>query len=130
MQSGLGALALPGKPLAGRWAEAEMPRGQGEKLALEQLRLALRNLKPNCWLMPIFAAILCLMFAQWINPIVLVVWFTLVSVGGGYLGIVVYAFLRKHPPPSEQKKWATHSTIGYFIFATSWSSMGLLLWRQ
>jgi two-component system cell cycle sensor histidine kinase PleC len=129
MQSGLGALALPGKPLAGRWAEAEMPRGQGDKLALEQLRLALRNLKPNCWLMPIFAAILCLMFAQWINPIVLVVWFTLVSVGGGYLGIVVYAFLRKHPPPSEQKKWATHSTIGYFIFATSWSSMGLLLWR-
>jgi two-component system cell cycle sensor histidine kinase PleC len=80
--------------------------------------------------MPIFAAILCLMFARWISPTVLVFWFALVAVGGAYLGLVVYAFLRRAPPPSEQKKWSSHATVGYFLFATSWSSMGILLWRQ
>ena len=44
-------------------AKAQPP---GRKLALDQLRFALRNLKPNCWLMPIFAAIMAVMFARWI----------------------------------------------------------------
>ena len=34
-------------------AKQLIPAQQEEKLALEQLRLALRNLRPNCWLMPI-----------------------------------------------------------------------------
>ena len=31
---------------------------QGARLALEQLGLALRNLRPNSWLMPLLAAIM------------------------------------------------------------------------
>ena len=112
------------------WAEAQSRCEQEDKLALEQLRLALRSLKPNCWMMPIFAAILCLMFAHWINRAVLIFWFTLVAVGGAYLGVVVYSFLRKGPPPSEQKKWLAHAAVGYSLFATSWSSMGFLLWSN
>ena len=103
-------------------------REREEKLELEQLRLALRSLKPNCWLMPIFAAILCLMFSHWISPVVLVFWFVLVSVGGTYLGVVAYTFPREELSSSDQKKWAAHATVGYSIFATSWSSMGLMLW--
>ena len=33
-----------------------------QKLALDQLRLALHNLKPNTWVMPSFAAIICVIF--------------------------------------------------------------------
>jgi hypothetical protein len=102
---------------AERRSEPSARREQDDKLALEQLRLALRSLKPNCWLMPVFAGILCLMFARWISPAVLIFWFTLVAVGGAYLGVVVYGFLRKEPPPSEQKKWAAHAMVGYFLFA-------------
>ena len=101
---------------------------QQDKLALEQLRLALRSLKPNCWLMPIFAAILCMMFANWISPGVLIFWFLLVAVGGAYLGVVAYAFLRKQPPPSEQKEMRDQPCHGsVFLFAASWSSMGILV---
>ena len=37
------------------------------KLALDQLDLALRNLRPNAWLMPVLAAVICVMFRQWID---------------------------------------------------------------
>ena len=116
--------------MAERKTEEHQQLEREEKLELEQLRLALRSLKPNCWLMPVFAAILCLMFARWISPAVLAFWFALVLVGGIYLGVVVYAFLRSESAPSEQKKWTVHATVGYFIFAMSWSSMGFLLWCQ
>ena len=59
-------------------AEAEADPAAAEKqsnLALAQLGLALRNLKPNCWLMPIMSAIVCVMFARWVSTPALVVWF-------------------------------------------------------
>ncbi len=115
--------------MAERKAESIARREQEEKLALEQLRLALRNLKPNCWLMPIFAAVVCLIFARWVSPVVLIFWFLLVTVGGAYLGVVAHAFLRKEPPPAEQRKWAAHAITGYLLFAASWSSLALVLWR-
>ncbi|HEX3431181.1 MAG TPA: HAMP domain-containing sensor histidine kinase [Rhizomicrobium sp.] len=105
-------------------------RRQDDKLALEQLRLVLRNLKPNCWLMPAFAAVICLIFSRWISPAVLVFWFALVAVGGAYLGVVVYAFQRKQREPWEERRWARRAAIGYLLFATSWSSIGFLFWRH
>ncbi|MGH6878405.1 MAG: sensor histidine kinase, partial [Rhizomicrobium sp.] len=110
--------------------ESGRRRAQDDKLALEQLRLALRNLKPNCWMMPLLAAIICVMFARWINPAVLVFWFVMVAIGGAYLGVVVYDFDRRKPDPSDTRLWATHATTGYFLFAASWSSLGFLFWRH
>jgi two-component system cell cycle sensor histidine kinase PleC len=104
-------------------------RPEGEKLAFEQLRLALRNLKPICWLMPPCAAVVCLMFARWVAPAVLVSWLALVTLAGAYLGVVVYAFLRKAPEPADRSMWATHAMVGYFLFVSSWSSVGFLFWR-
>jgi hypothetical protein len=63
-----------------------------DKLALQQLRLALRNLRPNCWLMPILAGIICIMFTRWVSTPVLLSWFALVTVGGVYLGVVAFTF--------------------------------------
>jgi two-component system cell cycle sensor histidine kinase PleC len=116
--------------LAERRIDTGLRREQHEKLALEQLRLVLRNLKPNCWLMPIFAAVTCLMFARWIDPAVLVFWFGLVAIGGAYLGVVAYAFQWKEPPFSEQKKWVVHAVVGYALYASSWASLGFLLWHR
>ncbi|HEX4158663.1 MAG TPA: ATP-binding protein [Rhizomicrobium sp.] len=115
--------------MAERRTEAGAQREQEEKLAHEQLRLALRSLKPNCWLMPILAGVVCLIFARWVSTAVLISWFVLVTVGGSYLGVVAYAFLREEPPPSEYKKWAAHAITGYFIFAMAWSSLAFVLWR-
>jgi two-component system, cell cycle sensor histidine kinase PleC len=109
--------------------EAGGMRPEGEKLAFEQLRLALRNLKPICWLMPPCAAVVCVMFARWVDPAVLVSWLALVTLTSAYLGVGVYAFLRNAPEPAERRMWATHATMGYFLFVGSWSSVGLLFWR-
>jgi two-component system cell cycle sensor histidine kinase PleC len=105
-------------------------KAQDEKLALEQLRLALRNLKPNCWLMPLLAVLICAMFWRWISPPVLVFWFALVAIGGAYLGVVVHAFPRRNPQPAQGRMWAMHAAVGYFLFAASWSSLGFLFWRH
>ncbi|HEY6578789.1 MAG TPA: histidine kinase dimerization/phospho-acceptor domain-containing protein, partial [Rhizomicrobium sp.] len=110
--------------------EKSSRRAQDEKLALEQLRLALRNLKPNCWMMPLLAAVICVMFTRWIGAGVLVFWFALVAIGGAYLGVVAYDFARRKPDPSNRRLWATHAAAGYFLFAASWSSLGFLFWRH
>src|SRR5437016_14653317 len=96
---------------------------QQKKLALEQLRLALKNLRPNCWLMPLLAAVTCVMFARWISVPMLVFWFSLVAVGGAYLGIVVYGFLAKEPNELPSRNWPAQAAVGYGLFAVSWGSL-------
>src|SRR5262249_25276813 len=103
---------------------------QEKKLAREQLRLALKNLKPNCWLMPLLAAIVCVMFSAWMSVAVLAFWFALVAVAGSYLGIVAFTFPGADSPRLEQRNWQMHAAIGYALFAASWSSLVFLFWRH
>jgi two-component system cell cycle sensor histidine kinase PleC len=98
------------------------------KLALDQLALALRNLGPNHILMPIFTAIICLMFRRWVDNDRLVVWFVLVSVSVIPLGIVTTLFWKYPPQPSQHRAWIIRATAAYFVFAAAWVSMGVLLW--
>jgi two-component system cell cycle sensor histidine kinase PleC len=114
--------------LAGSTGARCINSAQQEKLALEQLRLALRNLKPNCWLMPLLAAVTCVMFARWIPVPLLVFWFALVAVGGAYLGLVAYTFLANENP--APRNWLAHAAIGYALFALSWGSLAFLFWRH
>ena len=107
-----------------------MDGAQQKKLALEQLRLALKNLKPNCWLMPALAAVICVMFARWISVPVLVFWFVLVAVGGSYLGVVAYTFLASDKATLAPHNWPARAAIGYALFAASWSSLVFLFWRH
>jgi two-component system cell cycle sensor histidine kinase PleC len=102
---------------------------QEEKLALEQLRLALRNLRPNCWIMPILAAVMSVMFSRWVDRLLLGFWFGLVTVGGSYLGVVAYTFGRKAREVAQRRMWAAHASAAYLLFAGSWSSFGFLFWR-
>ncbi len=103
-------------------------RDRDSKLALDQLRMALHNLKPNCWLMPIMAAIACIMFARWVDHSTLVTWFAIVTLGGVPLGLVAFAYptqLQERLTPSQ---WVGAATVAYFLFTISWSSLGFLLW--
>jgi two-component system, cell cycle sensor histidine kinase PleC len=105
-------------------------RPPGGKLALDQLRLALRNLKPNCWLMPIFAAIMAVMFARWMPVPTLVRWWAIVSAGGLPLGIICHRFLKEEPGEiSGETRWVQTATASYFLFAVSWASFGFIFWR-
>ncbi|HEX3429640.1 MAG TPA: ATP-binding protein [Rhizomicrobium sp.] len=110
---------------------ATFPVGvQGDRLALEQLRLTLKNVKPNCWLMPLLAMVICVMFARWISVSVLVFWLALVILGGTYLGVVVYTFLGKGSDDLGERNWTVHAAVGYALFAMSWASLAFLFWRD
>jgi len=113
---------------AGGTGARRINSAQQQKLAQEQLRLALKNLRPNCWLMPLLAVVICVMFARWISMPVLVCWFALVAVGGSYLGVVVYTFLASKNPAS--RNWRVHAAVGYALFAASWGSQAFLFWRH
>jgi two-component system cell cycle sensor histidine kinase PleC len=105
-------------------------RPPGGKLALDQLRLVLRNLKPNCWMMPIFAVIMLVMFARWVPVRTLASWWALVAIDGIPLAVICHRFLKKKPDElPDENRWVQISAAAYFLFAVSWSSFGFIFWR-
>src|SRR5271155_1714992 len=98
-------------------------------LALEQLRLALGNLKPNVVAMPLFAAIMCVMFAKWVPLPLLALWFSFVVIGGMPLGIVAFQFSRRSLEDLRSWPWVPVAGLAYLLFTASWSSFGVMFWR-
>jgi two-component system cell cycle sensor histidine kinase PleC len=98
-------------------------------LALEQLRLALGNLKPNVVAMPLFAAIMCVMFAKWVAVPLLAVWFSFVVIGGIPLGIMAFQFPKRSLEELRSWPWVSVASLAYMLFTASWSSFGLMFWR-
>ena len=98
-------------------------------LALEQLRLALTNLKPNFVAMPLFAAIMCVMFSKWVAAPLLALWFSFVVIGGAPLGIVAFRFPRQSVEELRRWPWVTAAGLAYMLFTASWSSFGVMFWR-
>jgi two-component system cell cycle sensor histidine kinase PleC len=101
-----------------------------EKLALDQLRLALKNLAPNWWLMPVFGIIVCAMFAKWVNPATLVVWWLILAAGGAPLGYVAASYLRLPARAPVNRRWIGAASAAYFLFTLAWVSQGILFWVQ
>lgn len=109
-------------------AESVGAAARDHKLALDQLGLALGNLRPNAWIMPALAAVICLLFRQWIDTTRLVVWFTMVVVTGVPLGIVCNRFGELSPDTPEVATQVRLSALAYLVFTASWGSMGIFLW--
>ncbi len=98
------------------------------KLALEQLRLALRNMRPNYWSTPMFAAIICVMFAHWVALPRLLAWFALTFAAQFPLLAIARAFARREPPPERAHKWVTRAAAAMFVAAMAWSSFTIFFW--
>ncbi len=99
-----------------------------DRLAREQLRLALANLAPNAFVMPLFSAVICALFARWISLTDLLAWWSLVTLGGVPLGIVGAKFLSASPEAGDTRIWIRSATSSHLLFALCWSSMALFLW--
>jgi two-component system, cell cycle sensor histidine kinase PleC len=109
-------------------AEAPAHAG-GDWLPLEQLRLALQNMMPNVWMMPLFAAVICVVFAKWVALPLLIAWFAFVVVGGAPLGVMATMFPKRSPDALRRWPWVPAAGIAYFLFTISWSCFGVLFWR-
>ena len=95
------------------------------KLALDQLGLALRNLRPNAWMMPALAAVICVMFHQWLPAWQLALWFGIVATAGIPIAVVSHRFGARMP---EDGRPLLISAACYFLFTLAWSSLGFFLW--
>ena len=102
--------------------------GHGERLASEQLRLTLRNVRPNIVMMPLFAAIICAIFARWVPPADLATWFALAITGTLIQAGVSALFSKLDPPPAQIRNWLVLCTASFLAFALSWTSMSIYLW--
>src|SRR5262249_1179650 len=98
------------------------------KLILDQLTLALRNLRPNHYLMPVFAAIIGIMFSRWVPLHRPGIWFR-IGIGSVVpLGIVSRTFRHSDAGPSSAGLWVRRATAAYALFAAGWASMAIFLW--
>ena len=102
--------------------------GRNRKLAHDQLGLALRNLKPNVWLMPIFAAIICVMFRDWVPATRLYAWFASVALLGIPVGIICHRYGDTSRGSDDLARRIWLSAAVYLVFTFCWASMGWLLW--
>ncbi|HEY2070378.1 MAG TPA: histidine kinase dimerization/phospho-acceptor domain-containing protein, partial [Rhizomicrobium sp.] len=105
-------------------------KGSGDKLAMDQLRLSLRNMKPNHWVMPIFAAIICVMFSPWTSKPLLIGWWAAVTLAGIPPGILASRLLGKYADDNRAGYWLPRATIAYAGFAIVWAAQGFLFWRH
>jgi two-component system, cell cycle sensor histidine kinase PleC len=103
-------------------------RERAGKLRLDQLALALRNLGPNHFLMPVFAAIICLMYQRWVSVARLETWYALLIVSVIPIGLVSHRFRRRLPDAAQADMWIRRATLAYILFALGWGSMAVFLW--
>src|SRR5437660_5742636 len=88
-------------------------RAPDDKLRLEQLELALRNLKPHPYLMPLFGLVVCVIFSRWIPLRVVSVWLVALTLSHIPLAIVAQRFSQRTRMPSEVGKWVALVTGSY-----------------
>ena len=106
----------------------ERARERGAKLALDQTALALRSLALNHWIMPVFTAIVCVMFMRWIEPLRLAVWSAAVILGTVPLAVICGMFQRHKPDVDHWQRWVAAAAGSYFVFTAAWASLGFVLW--
>jgi two-component system cell cycle sensor histidine kinase PleC len=103
-------------------------RERADKLKLDQLALALRNLGPNHFLMPVFTAIICVMFYRWVPVARLETWFAVLTLSVIPIGLVSHRFRHNLPEASQARLWVMRATLAYLLFATAWAMMAVFLW--
>jgi len=101
---------------------------RGQKLVLDQLGLALRNLRPNAWMMPALGAVICVMFSHWIPLPRLAVWYGVVVLTVIPLGYVSRRFGHVKSAAQDPRQRLLICAAAYFLLTLGWSSLGWFLW--
>ena len=101
---------------------------QAARLTLDEMRLALGNTRPNKFMIPCLAALICVMFLHWEKPVTLAIWFGIVIIGLVPMQIVGHAFLKRQPDPDEMPVWRRRVIIANAFFTICWSTLAPLFW--
>jgi two-component system, cell cycle sensor histidine kinase PleC len=105
-------------------APSDMARESRIQLAL--LRGVAAQLRPNRLLIPLFAALVCGMFAQWLPFKVYSLWYALV------LLTLMPSLLQQIPAgeltPEQVRYWSRAVSLANLVFVLGWTSLGWFLW--
>ncbi len=107
---------------------AEKAEPRNEKLELDQLALALRNLKPHPYLMPLFALAICAIDAKWISLPLLAAWFVVFVLSLVPLAIVLYGFFSRERSVAETAQWSKLAAGAYALATLVWATQAIFLW--
>jgi two-component system, cell cycle sensor histidine kinase PleC len=110
-------------------ATAEKKNAAGDKLIMDQLRLAARNVRPNFWMLPIVAATICAMFAPWVNHALLAGWWFLIVTGSVQLSFVATRLLDDRATHTSASQWSWIMTASYVFNSIIWVAQGFLFWK-
>ncbi len=98
-----------------------------EKLALEQLAFAARNMRPSPYTMPVLAAVIAMMFHRWIAWPPLVAWVGAVTLTMIPQAFIVPRFLAE-APEEGYAKWRGGFIACFVVFGIAWNAMPFVLW--
>jgi two-component system cell cycle sensor histidine kinase PleC len=104
------------------------PHARDAKLALDQLALAARNLKPHPILMPMFGLVICVINYRLVPLDMLATWFIVLALAHVPLAVVSHQFTAKERAASDLGKWTVLMTAAYSLSTLAWSAQVLFLW--
>jgi two-component system, cell cycle sensor histidine kinase PleC len=114
---------------ASRSRSADDAQARERQIARDQFGLAMRNLRANSWMIPPLAAVICVLFHQWLAAPRLAVWFALVTLACVPIGIIAHRFggFADHSERAHARR-RLFATGCYAFFMLAWCSMGVFLW--
>src|SRR5262249_4771087 len=107
------------------WADAQ---AREQKLVLDQLGLALRNLRLNVYMMPALGAVICIMYSRWLPWSHLAVFFGIVVATCIPLAVVAQRHGHVKSVAHDPRQRLLVASITYATFTIGWSSLGWFLW--
>ncbi|MBV9330114.1 MAG: hypothetical protein JOZ55_01020, partial [Alphaproteobacteria bacterium] len=114
--------------MVGEASAAMTPQLRAEQLAFEQLGLALRNLRPHPFLMPIFGLAISCIYARTLPLHVVETWYIAFILSLLPFGIVLHCFFLRERVPAETPLWKALAVSTYALSTLAWAIQPLLLW--
>ncbi len=114
-------------PISDSMGKPATDGARDEKLSLEQLGFALRNMAPSSYTMPVLAAVIAAVFHNWVSWTRLVLWVAAVA-----LSMVPQAVLSKRffalAPETDSRKWNIRFAATFILFGMAWDAMPFVFW--
>ena len=103
---------------------------RAEQLAFDRLSLALRNLKPHPFLMPIFALAICAIDVGSVPLATLLLWYAAFVLSLIPFWFVLKNFFKTERDASETRKWTLLAVASYALLTLVWSVQPAFLWAK
>jgi two-component system cell cycle sensor histidine kinase PleC len=100
-----------------------------ETLAFDELRMAMRNLRPITVVMPLVGAVICVIYVRWVPAQNVFIWAILVLASVIVQGTLL-EHVTSHPSAAgTARRWLLLYGFCYGLLVLTWASMAFFLWQ-